>query len=711
MTVKEFCEHILKEDNYVITCHEAPDGDAIGSEIVLFSILNYLNKKCMILNSDPTEQKYKYMDLDNEIVRIAADEKLPFKPEEKILIVLDTEPSNIGHLGTRLNTNTVRQVLVVDHHDYEDQIPFEGLFFPNASSTCEILYDVQQHCSIPFFDPLTEAMFTGIVYDTGSFIYPKTSARTFEIAHQLVLSGARPNFVYSNLYESKSTASLKLRSMVGNSLELFYDNHVAYQYMDGETLLKSGATYEESQEIVNIPLQSNDVRVSIFVKENEDGKTRCSIRTKNEIDCLPLASRFGGGGHPTAAGFKLNAPWKMLRPKCLHSLPPFLHNGLMIRKLSLLLTASVMLFSCKPDTQDSTGTSPRIISPRLNDSDSANNSEAEGEKSETNYLVPMIDLPEDEYVQKIQDSNLDEDSEEEQIILTRVSIEDRDLIRLYIADYDNDKVRYRQALVQDINAQQMEGLSIHLQDLTGNQLNELYITGFTDGGFHTMDAFAITSQSRGLEYKSILSLSVNGTVDIQTVARSEAYKNGERTGESFPIITEETSTEDDDNLDLVKTIYNWSSSARKYQPFSVAKIPGVTIKEEKLKKLYRGDLNGFKAFLTGPWHRVSDLNRQEQPFLNEILYFYPDQEQLIFTVDDIQEIYSWKDTYRTIFKGIYIQSTNILINSIRRDIYITVEDMDSIRMKIQGTTEWGGFYEPVSPALQQELIHLDKLES
>lgn len=323
MTVSEFCEHILKEDNYIITCHEAPDGDAIGSEIVMFSILRYLNKNCRIINSDPTEHKYSYMDLNSDITRIGPDEKLPFRPEETILIVLDTEPSNIGHLGERLNTDTVHQVLVVDHHDYEDQIPFEGLFIPNASSTCEILYEVQQHFTIPFFDPLTEAMFTGIVYDTGSFIYPKTSAKTFEIAHQLVLNGARPNFVYSNLYESKSTESLKLRTMVGSSLELHFDNHVAFQYMDIETLKKSGASYEESQEIVNIPLQSNDVRVSIFVKENGDGKTRCSIRTKNEVDCLPLASRFGGGGHPTAAGFKLSSPVEDVKAEVLAFFAPF----------------------------------------------------------------------------------------------------------------------------------------------------------------------------------------------------------------------------------------------------------------------------------------------------------------------------------------------------------------------------------------------------
>ena len=383
----------------------------------------------------------------------------------------------------------------------------------------------------------------------------------------------------------------------------------------------------------------------------------------------------------------------------------------MIRIFSLLLITILLFSSCKPDDRDSRDTAPRVITPRSDDANESADSETKGESADTNFLVPMIDIPENEYVQKIQDSNLDDDSEEEQIILTRVNIDGKDILRLYIADYDNDNVRYYRALVHDINAQHMEGLSIHLQDLTGNQLNELYITGFTDGGFHTIDAFAIASLSQGLQYRLILSLNVNGTVDIQTKGRSESYESGAKTGESFPIITEETSTEDDDNLDLVKTIYNWSSSARRYQPFSVAKIPGVTIKEENLKKLYRGDLIGFKTFLTGPWHRVLDLNRQEQPFLKEILYFYPDEDQLIFTVDDVQEIYSWKDTYRTIFKGIYIQSTNSLINSIRRDIYITVEDMDSIRMKIQGTTEWGGYYEPVSPTLQQELIRLDKLET
>ena len=308
MTLTEFGDYILNNDKYIITAHEAPDGDAIGSEIVLYSILKYLRKNVKIVNSDPTEFKYRFMDPEGAISVLEKDAPLPFKPADSILIIVDTEPGNIGHLGSRLNQKTMKNLLVVDHHDYEDIIPFKGLFQPDASSTCEILYSLKSYFNIPYFAPLTEAMFAGIVYDTGSFIYPKTTARTFDIAHKLVSNGARPNFVYSELYESKSTESLKLRTMVGSSLELHYDDHLAYQYMSRDILEKSGAKYEESQEIVNIPLQCNAVRISVFVKENSMGGTRCSIRTKNEIDCLPLASRFGGGGHPTAAGFKVTTP-------------------------------------------------------------------------------------------------------------------------------------------------------------------------------------------------------------------------------------------------------------------------------------------------------------------------------------------------------------------------------------------------------------------
>ncbi len=322
MTIEKICDFLTQEDHFIITSHEAPDGDAVGAEIVLYTILKHMNKDVIILNSDITERKYDFLNPGSIITSVTPDEKLPVKSEDYILIVVDTEPSNIGHLNTRLNSDTVKKLLVFDHHDYREGIPFDGLFLPEASSTCEMLYDVQQLLRVPFKAPLIEAMFTGIVYDTGSFIYPKTSAKTFKIAQELVEKGARPNFIYSNLYESKSIASLKLRTTVGSTMELYFNDHVAYQYMSQEILIKSGAKYEESHEIVNIPLQCSEVRVSILMKSKKDGEIRCSIRTKPEVDCLSLATRFGGGGHPTAAGFKLTGSVNEVKAEVLAFFEP-----------------------------------------------------------------------------------------------------------------------------------------------------------------------------------------------------------------------------------------------------------------------------------------------------------------------------------------------------------------------------------------------------
>ncbi len=380
-----------------------------------------------------------------------------------------------------------------------------------------------------------------------------------------------------------------------------------------------------------------------------------------------------------------------------------------MNKIIISLLPVLLFFSCSDKFSENDSRGPKIINPVLKESSGRSIRESKQKKEKRKVLLPMIDLPENEFVQQIQDINLDGDKEEEQIIITRQNNDNFKKFKLYVVDYDSKKAKYKKALESALTATQSGGLSINLQDITGNQQNELFITGFTATGAHTLDAF--TNQSRGklLEYNSILSIVVNGIIDIEATKRSAAYTKGQQTWESYNIITEESSLQDSNNLDLTKTILSWDKKAECYKTHSVITVPGVSIKKEKLRKLYRGNLDAFKAFLQGPWYQVSNLNQKKQPFLENILYFCPEKEQLIFSVDDIQEIYKWENTYRTIFKGIYVQACNSLINSLKRDIYITIEDLDSIKLKIQGTGEWGGFYSPVSKKLQKGLLKSEKL--
>ncbi len=371
----------------------------------------------------------------------------------------------------------------------------------------------------------------------------------------------------------------------------------------------------------------------------------------------------------------------------------------------------LLLSSCREDDTPEADNGPRIINPWMNEEDRINTIQNSVESEENSYLIPMIEISADEHVVMVEDINLDNDTEEEQIILTSLRDEEgAEQLKLYVADYSNDQVRYLTALEETISPVNTDGISVYLQDMTGNHRQELVITGFNSENNQTLDAFTITSQGAALSYRRIVQLTANGTIEIQSSERSENYEGGITTWESFPVTTEESASIESGSLDLTRTVYSWNRAASRYQPASVVQIPGSSIREENLKELYRGDVDDFKEFLRGPWHRVTDLHKVKQPYLEEILYFQPEENNVIFTIDDVQEIYNWEDTYRTIFKGIHIQTENLLISSLKRNISISVEDVDSIHVRILGSEEWGGFYEPVSKTVQQSLVNNDRLE-
>lgn len=314
-----------RHSQFIITAHETPDGDALGSEYALCRALKKLGKRSLICNADPISEKYTFLDRGDVIKTLDEIERenpsgLPEDLSKWALIILDTNDThNIGMISERILPFT-EEYLIIDHHEQGADIARSNIIEESASSTCEVLFELFKELDVEIDFEIAQALYVGIIYDTGCFVYPKTSARTFEIAHYLVECGVQPNFVYSKVYESNSISSLRLQSQVLASLELEYDQHVAIQTMMKETIEECGARYEEADTIINIPLKSGDILVSIFFKQNEDGILRCSMRSKGEINVAEIAQFFGGGGHKTAAGFKSKYPLDEIKPKVLDML-------------------------------------------------------------------------------------------------------------------------------------------------------------------------------------------------------------------------------------------------------------------------------------------------------------------------------------------------------------------------------------------------------
>ncbi len=311
---------IHRNEKFILTAHETPDGDAIGSEIALYHVLISMGKDVRIINADPSGLRYRFLDAGNNIELLDDIETLPEHLSEWSLIILDTnDTENIG-LVSREILPFVRDFFILDHHEGGGNILTANHIESEASSTCELLYELFKELEISISFDSAQALFTGIVYDTGSFIYPKTTSKTFGIAEKLVSLGVSPNYVYSQVYESNSISSLKLQSKVIGTLEFYYNQHVAIQKMTKPMILECNANYDEADTLINIPLKSHDVLVSVFFKENLEGILRCSLRSKGDLNVAVIAQEYGGGGHKTAAGFKSKLPLDVIKEKVLKKL-------------------------------------------------------------------------------------------------------------------------------------------------------------------------------------------------------------------------------------------------------------------------------------------------------------------------------------------------------------------------------------------------------
>jgi phosphoesterase RecJ-like protein len=304
MEFRGVIDFLERTDKYIITAHETPDGDAIGSECAIYRVLHGMGKTVFVFNADPTPKKFRFLDPENAISILERESQLPANLEEFALLMLDTNDThNIGQVSTMVLPR-VREHFIIDHHERDEDVLAGNYIQKSASSTAEILFQLFEEMGVELDFAVAQALYTAIVYDTGSFIYPKTTARTFEIARDLVAKGVEPNAVYAAIYESNSISALILQSRVLATLELLFANHVAMLTMRKEMIIDSGAIYEEADQLINIPLKSEDIRVSVFFKENTEGLMRCSLRSKGNINVAEIAQAFGGGGHKTAAGFK-----------------------------------------------------------------------------------------------------------------------------------------------------------------------------------------------------------------------------------------------------------------------------------------------------------------------------------------------------------------------------------------------------------------------
>jgi len=311
-------------DKFVISTHESPDGDGLGAEIAFNELLENLGKKAIIINSDRIPDIFKFIDVEGEINILNDNFALPDDIGDYAQVVLDTHDfDNIGAAYYYLK-DRIKDLFIIDHHEGGADKFTSNFIKADASSTCEIVYHIIKRYGKPLSFKSAQALYAGILFDTGSFRYPKTTAETYTVVADLVKNGANPFNIYEYIYESNSLSSFELRSLILSTMEVFHDGRLIAMKLTPEMILKTGALFSEGEQAINLPLTVKGVVASILVKQDVGGgPVKVSMRTKGDYDVAEIAIANGGGGHKNAAGFKSKLSFKETYENAVKNLEPF----------------------------------------------------------------------------------------------------------------------------------------------------------------------------------------------------------------------------------------------------------------------------------------------------------------------------------------------------------------------------------------------------
>jgi len=298
----ELMKFIGRHETFLLTTHDPADADGLGAEMIMACILRQQGRTFRIINASAIPQHSQFLD-PQRIIEQWDDEQHRGLPEQNGMILLDTaDVDNTGVMKEAVCR--AKEVFVIDHHEPKPGLTFEGISDPSAASTCELTVALAEALITPIDPQSAFAAYIGIAYDTGFFAYPKTGPKTLRAALTLLERGVEPNEVYRHLHENTSVGALLLQQRAIAGMTLHCNNRVAVQVLRLDDFTAAGALPEDTDGLVNFPLKSRDIVVSLMIKEAQDGKTRCSLRSKGAVNVAQIAQEFHGGGHVNASAFK-----------------------------------------------------------------------------------------------------------------------------------------------------------------------------------------------------------------------------------------------------------------------------------------------------------------------------------------------------------------------------------------------------------------------
>jgi phosphoesterase RecJ-like protein len=300
--IDRVADAIRASDRFLLTTHENPDGDALGSLLGMHRILEALGKDTLMFlaaKEFPLPVEYRFLPLEEIFHEPPAD------IADRMVIFLDC--GNIDRMPLDFLEEGDNKVINIDHHHDNTRFGTINLVDVEASCTAEIIYDLSGSLDVQLTPEIANALYVGLVTDTGKFMYENTDARSHRMAAGLIEAGVGVNEIYRRLYEHAPMEKLKLLARALEGVTLRDGGRLAVTYISTEDYAVSGASEALTEGIIDHLRTIDGAVVAAVVRDQpETGRAarKVSMRsTDGKVDVSAIARQHGGGGHRRAAGF------------------------------------------------------------------------------------------------------------------------------------------------------------------------------------------------------------------------------------------------------------------------------------------------------------------------------------------------------------------------------------------------------------------------
>jgi len=308
---------IRSHDRFLISTHEYPDGDAIGTQVALATFLGELGKASVLVNEHPVPRIYRFLDPEGRIRTYQPERDDPDIRTCGAAILVDIGSlDRVGRVGDAIRRHNL-PIACIDHHVTNNGVGDIDVIVPDASSSASLVLDLIRRMGKEPSARVAEALFIGLGTDTGWFRFANARPQSFREAAELVERGAQPARLYGLIYENLSWPRTRLLARALATLQSDADGRIAYVAITRQMFEETGATDDEVEGFVDKLRELGGVEVIIMFREPPEGGTKVSLRAKHDADVGSLAARFGGGGHRRAAGATLKTPLETAIPLIL----------------------------------------------------------------------------------------------------------------------------------------------------------------------------------------------------------------------------------------------------------------------------------------------------------------------------------------------------------------------------------------------------------